>query len=159
MAGHFYVPRIEFIESSTEGPGVSTIVTRGTLPVSIEQAWKTVGDFAGIHRWHPLIEGCDADGSEVGALRTIYFSDREVVERLDELDAENHVIQYSVVKSTRPQTIGLTGRIELGRVSDEETSLVWTTTPPDLPGAAILVPGLIQYYADRVGHLRDALTG
>jgi hypothetical protein len=136
---------------------LTSLTTTGTLAAPIERVWDLVGDFAGIMAWHPSVTRCEAEGSGVGALRTLQLGDREVVERLDERDVASHVIQYSVV-SGRPQTIGLTGRIQLERTTDRETAVSWLTTVPDLPGAAELVDGLRTYYAGRVENLRDAVS-
>jgi len=137
---------------------LTSFTTTGTLAAPIERVWRLVGDFAGIMAWHPAITRCETEGSGVGALRTLRLGDREVVERLDERDDVSHVIQYSVVVG-RPQTIGLTGRIQLERTADGKTGVSWLTTVPDLPGAAELVDGFRMYYAGRVENLRDAVSG
>lgn len=135
-----------------------TIRTTASLHAPVATVWRTVSDFPGIMAWHPMIESCEADGADPGALRRIRLNGREVVERLDVLDAEHHVVQYSVTEG-RPQSLGTTGRIQLEPLDGEKTQVTWVTTLPDLPGAADLVPELRSYYATRVEHLRRAVSG
>ena len=134
------------------------ITTTASLDAPIAAVWRMISDFPGIMAWHPMIESCEADGAEPGALRRLRMKGREVVERLDVLDAESHVVQYSVAEG-RPQTLGTTGRIQLEPLDEERTQVTWVTTLPDLPGAADLVPELTGYYATRIEHLRQAVSG
>ena len=134
------------------------ITTTASLDAPIAAVWRTISDFPGIMAWHPMIESCEADGADPGALRRLRMKGREVVDRLDVLDAESHVVQYSVAEG-RPQTLGTTGRIQLEPLDEERTQVTWVTTLPDLPGAADLVPELTGYYATRIEHLRQAVSG
>ncbi|EFC86771.1 SRPBCC family protein [Parafrankia sp. EUN1f] len=147
-----------FDEQQGRPRALTSFTTTGILAAPIERVWQLVRDFAGIMAWHPSVTSCKVQGSGVGALRVVQLGDREVVERLDELDDARHAVQYSVVVG-RPQTIGLTGRIQLDRTADGETAVSWLTTVPDLPGAAELVDGFRTYYAGRVENLRDAVSG
>ena len=132
------------------------ISTAGSVEWPIGQVWSVVSDFADLAAWHPLIEGCEADGSGFGALRKVFFSDRTVVERLDELDEARHRLVYRVVESTRPVTVGLTARITLSEREDLSTYVEWLTTLPAIPES--LARELAAYYPRRIEHLDAALA-
>lgn len=131
------------------------ITTTGSLEWPLPLVWSVVADFAGLEAWHPLIEGCEADGSRVGALRTVFFTDRTVVERLDELDEASHCLTYRVVESTRPATLGLTARITLSEHEDRSTFIEWVTSVP--AAAEHLGADLAAYYPQRLQHLAGAV--
>lgn len=130
--------------------------TTGTLDWPIDEVWAMLADFSGLAVWHPLIEACEADGSEVGALRTVRFSDRSVVERLDVLDDAGHTLVYRVVESTRPASVGLSARITLTEKDSARTLVEWIAGLP--PGAEDLAANLATYYPLRIQHLREALA-
>jgi len=135
-----------------------TFITTGTVRAPIEQVWAIVGDFAGLEAWHPRIRSCVANGSAVGSRRTVDLGDRVAVERLDELDDDRHLIAYSVVEGA-PLTVGVAGRIQLGSVGHDTTSVEWLTAVPNRSGSKDLVSRLKTYYKSRVDDLRAAVAG
>jgi hypothetical protein len=131
------------------------ITTTGTLEWPITQVWELVSSFADLDAWHPEIERSEVQGMGVGATRKLHFADKTVVERLDERDDDQNTVVYSVVESTRPATIGVSGRIKLTEDSADQTAIVWITSLP--PAAEGFAAELRQYYPRRIEHLREAL--
>lgn len=131
------------------------ITTTGSLDWAIEDVWALVSRFDELQAWHPEVERAELDGSGVGATRRLFFPGKTVVERLDLHDDATHQVVYTVVESTRPATVGVSGRITLMPDGAERTSIEWVTTLPE--GAADFAPDLRAYYPRRIEHLRAAL--
>jgi hypothetical protein len=77
------------------------VVTTADIDAPLDAVWSLISDFAGLKRWHPLIERCETEGSGEGAVRTVHFADWWLAERLDRLDQTDHVVAYSVIDSVR----------------------------------------------------------
>lgn len=133
------------------------ITTAGSLDWPIEDVWAIVARFEALQAWHPEVERAEHDGSGVGATRRLFFPDKTVVERLDQRDDAKHRVVYTVVESTRPATVGVSGRITLTPDGADRTSIEWVTTLPE--AASDFAPGLREYYPRRIEHLREALEG
>lgn len=131
------------------------ITTTGSLDWPIEDVWALVARFDELQVWHPEVERAELDGSGVGATRRLFFPDKTVVERLDLRDDARHRVVYTVVESTRPATVGVSGQITLTPDGAGRTSIEWVTTLPE--AAADFAPGLRAYYPRRIEHLRAAL--
>lgn len=135
-----------------------TVSTSAIVEAPIEDVWRLISDFPNLMRWHPLIERCEADGADVGAVRTVHFADWWAAERLDRLDHDQHVVGYSVIDSLRPANIGVAGAITLTDAGDGKTRVDWVSGHrADNPHAAEVNAGLQAYYPVRIGHLRAAL--
>ena len=68
------------------------------LPVSAEAVWALIGDFGGLHRWHPLVRRLDL--SWEGRIRTLYYVDgSRVVERLEARNDTIYRYTYVLVDS------------------------------------------------------------
>lgn len=136
-----------------------TVFASADLDAPIKSVWSIVGDFAGLQKWHPLVERCEVTGGEgVGAVRTVHFADWWAAERLDQWDEATHTVRYSITGSSRPEVIGVVGSIVLTPLGDDRTNIAWTSGhEPDHVFAATVNPALESYYPVRIGHLRDAL--
>ena len=74
------------------------VVTR-TCRVSVNEMWERVGDFHGIHTWHPAIASCES--REGGVVRVLTVAGGgEVVETL--LDHGDHFYAYRIDESPLP---------------------------------------------------------
>ena len=134
------------------------VVTTAVIDAPLDAVWSVISNFAGLKRWHPLIERCETEGSGEGAVRTVHFADWWLVERLDRLDQTDHVVAYSVIGSSRPPMIGVKGTISLASEGDQRTRLLWTSgLGPESPHAAEVNARLEAYYPTRIGHLKYAL--
>ena len=79
-------------------------------------------------------------------------------ERLDELDADRHVLAYSVTESVRPATVGLSARITLTETEDGSTAVEWVVSPPESDGLTDeMIDGMRSYYPTRIQNLGDAV--
>jgi hypothetical protein len=130
------------------------VVTSADIDAPLHSVWSLISDFAGLKRWHPLVERCETKGSGEGAVRTVHFADWWLVERLDRLDETDHVVAYSVIDSNRPPMIGVKGTMSLTSEGEQRTRLLWISgLGPENPHAAKINATLEVYYPIRVGHL------
>jgi len=61
---------------------MTTIRITQHLPYPAEAVWALIGDFGGLHRWHPRVRRLDL--SWEGRIRTLHYDDgSRVVERLE----------------------------------------------------------------------------
>lgn len=136
-----------------------TVFTSAELDEPVARVWSIIGDFAGLARWHPLVERCELDGDGPGATRTVHFADWWATERLEARDEATHTLSYAITDSSRLEVIGVVGSLALTPLPNERTRIEWTSGhQPDHPHAATVNPPLEAYYPTRIGHLRDALS-
>lgn len=128
------------------------------IDAPIGNVWAIVSDFPGLMRWHPMVVRCEATGQGVGALRTVHFADWWAVERLEVLDAGTHVLGYAITDCSRPENIGVTGRITLSQAAPGRTCIEWVAgLEAGNEHAEAINAALLAYYPVRIGHLRTAL--
>lgn len=71
------------------------------LPSPAETVWTIIGDFGGLHRWHPLVHRLEL--SWEGRIRTLYFEDGgHAVERLEARNDHARRYAYALVDGPYP---------------------------------------------------------
>jgi uncharacterized protein YndB with AHSA1/START domain len=71
------------------------------LPNPAETVWALIGDFGGLHRWHPHVRGLDL--SWEGRIRTVHYVDGgHAVECLETRNDRAHRYVYALVDGTLP---------------------------------------------------------
>jgi hypothetical protein len=135
------------------------VAVTDTIAFSIESAWRMISDFGALMRWHPQVLACEVQGAGVGAERVVKLDGRWAKERLDVLDEDRHLLQYSITDGSDPRSIGVTGSIQLTRLGPYRTRISWTSGLPDSHPEAVAVNSrLAAYYPTRIGHLKAALA-
>jgi hypothetical protein len=68
-----------------------------------EALWQKIGSFQGVGEWHPMLERVEGTGEQPGAFRRPHTTQgQEQVERLEEIDPQQHFYRYSIVTSPMP---------------------------------------------------------
>jgi len=71
------------------------------LPYSAEAVWALIGDFGGLHRWHPQVRRLDL--SWEGRIRTLHYADgSRAVERLEARNDAAYRYVYVLVDGSLP---------------------------------------------------------
>ena len=136
-----------------------TISLDAKIDAPLDEVWSLISDFENLTRWHPLVQRCETEGAGEGAVRTVYFADSWAAERLDRLDQDQHILEYSIIDSDTPSSIGLKGAISLHISPDGGTSLNWTSgVDPARLDADSLDRYLETYYPKMIDHLRQAIS-
>ncbi len=71
------------------------------LAYPAEAVWALIGDFGGLHRWHPHVRRLDL--SWEGRIRTLHYADGgRAVERLEARNASAYRYLYALVDGSLP---------------------------------------------------------
>lgn len=99
-----------------------------TINTSANKIWKLVGDFGGLDNFVEAIADCTTDGKGVGAIRTLTLQDGgEVKEKLESLDNDKRVLEYSILESPMPIK-NYKGKMEVNKLSDTTSEFIWSST-------------------------------
>lgn len=88
--------------TTAHGPSRLKVTESITIAAPPEKVWAMVGDYAGIHRWLPMVEASVGDDNlEVGAKRTLTLSEGvEIHETLKTYDADKMMYKYKIPDAT-----------------------------------------------------------
>jgi len=71
------------------------------FPVTAEEAWRTIGSFNGVPKWHPAVVSSTLEND--GQIRRLQLlGGGEVVEQLEKHDDKSFTYTYSIVDSPMP---------------------------------------------------------
>lgn len=76
-----------------------TVQVRGRINAAADAVFKDISDFGNLARLD-VIESCTVEGSGVGAVRTVTFTDPKlgvVVERLESYDPRSRTLSYRII--------------------------------------------------------------
>lgn len=110
------------------------------IPASASEVWSTVGDFAGIGKWHPAVTGSQlvgtTAGDQVGAVRECLLDGgAKLVERQTARSDGGLSYSYEITESPMPMK-NYVGSITLHQVTETgQTFMEWRSTFDPDPGA------------------------
>ncbi|MFA6229162.1 MAG: SRPBCC family protein [Rhodanobacter sp.] len=94
------------------------------LPVPAEAVWALIGDFGGLHRWHPQVSRLDL--SWEGRIRTLHYTDgSRAVERLEARNDLACRLVYVLVDGSLPLH-GCRSRLEV-QADGDQCIVIWST--------------------------------
>lgn len=99
---------ILFFASFTAALAAPALEVEETATVAAPPAavWKVIGDFAGLHQWHPAIASSEISKGKDntrGAVRTLTTQDgAKIVEELLAYDGKGHSMRYRFLESPMP---------------------------------------------------------
>lgn len=107
---------------------MQNVKINGTINTSANKVWELVSDFGELDTFVEAITECTLDGEGVEAIRTLTLQDGgKVKEKLDSLNNENRVLEYSIVESPMPIK-NYRGRMEVNKLSDTTSEFIWSST-------------------------------
>jgi mxaD protein len=121
------------------------------------QAWRLVGDFGGVIRWHPRMTRCDVEGSGIGMVRTAYVDGWWIKERLDQRDSKRMLIAYTAIDSSRPNVAGGSASIKLSANGQGSTHVMWRAALRQGTSQA-QADAMVAYYRMRIIDLEQAFN-
>ena len=134
-----------------------TIEAIEELDAGIDRVWSFIGDFGGLHRWHPSVIACDVCVTDEGTLRVVQLDGWQATERLGAFDAATYTLGYEMVDCSRPALVGLRGLMRLEPLGATRCRIRWQSELP--ADASPELDGVMRaYYPERIRHLRDALS-
>lgn len=100
----------------------------GIIKADPSKVWELASDFSRLDDFVEAIAECNADGKEVGAIRTLILQDgSKVKEKLESLDADNNVLTYSIVESPMPIQ-NYIGTLQVNEWEDGRSEFIWSST-------------------------------
>jgi len=101
---------------------------KGTIKAPADEVWKLVGDFGALNTFVEAVAKCTTDALGVGAVRTLTLQDGGVVkEKLESLDNEKRVLEYSILESPMPIK-NYKGKMVVNKLSDNKSEFIWSST-------------------------------
>ncbi len=93
--------------SGAHGPSRLKVTESVTIDAPPGKVWAVVGDYAGIHRWLPMVESSVGDDVLAeGAKRTLTLSEGvEIHETLKKYDADKMMYKYKIPDATHDVNI------------------------------------------------------
>jgi carbon monoxide dehydrogenase subunit G len=128
------------------------------IRASAESVWPVVSDFVRIDRFMPGLEKVEADGTGIGAVRTITVTGgNQIRERLESFDPQARSFSYSILPGTLPVQNYL-ATVRLADSGAGRCRITWSARF-DAPGmsdaqSAPLAKGMEQAYAGAVAGLK-----
>jgi hypothetical protein len=131
------------------------------LYIPAERVWDTIGRFADIDSWHPLVLGADSAGSDRRPERRLELGDTEhLVERLEDQDDGRMTQRYSFRQGPLP-VIEMTAELRVHRDDATSCTIHWSAelepdgeTPRDQA-----VQEVQNFFRRGLEHLRFTLAG
>ena len=119
--------------------------------------WALIGDFGGLHRWHPLVHGLDL--SWEGRIRTLHYADgSRAVERLEARSDTSRRYIYVLVDGALPMfdcraTLQVSAR-------KHGCTVIWSSVFESVGAAeSAIEDALRQLYMEGLSALAAALDG
>jgi hypothetical protein len=119
--------------------------------------WALIGDFGGLHRWHPLVHGLDL--SWEGRIRTLHYTDgSRAVERLEARSDASRRYVYALVDGALPMldcraTLQVSAR-------KQGCTVIWSSVfEPVGATESVIEDALRHLYMEGLAALAAALDG
>ncbi len=139
---------------------MANVTISEAIAAPAEQVWALIRDFGSIADWLPAAEASEADGSGVGAIRSLALAGgASARERLEVFDDAARSYTYTVIDSTLPMT-GYRATIRVEDAGAETCTLHWSSAfdPVGVPEAE-LAKQIEDSYLGGVASLRERLAG
>jgi len=108
-----------------EEANMIAVIESAYIPLTVQQLWAELGHFGEV-TWHPLLERVESIGNQPGALRHVETRDgRRQVERLDEIDPEQHLYRYTMQTSALPVE-NYVGELRVDELSAQSCLVTWS---------------------------------
>lgn len=89
------------------GPTRQQVEESVVIKVSPDKAWELVGDFSGLHKWHPAIKSTEMKGDDVRILTLA--PDKKITEKLLKRDVEKRKLKYKITDMSITETFEFAG--------------------------------------------------
>jgi hypothetical protein len=131
------------------------------LYIPAARVWDTIGRFADIDSWHPMVLGADAGGTDSRPERRLDLGDTEkLVERLDAHDDGAMTYRYSFQQGPLP-VAELTAELRVHADDASSCTIHWSADlePDGDTPRAQAVQEIQTYFRRGLEHLRFTLAG
>jgi uncharacterized protein YndB with AHSA1/START domain len=114
---------------------MKTVAITKTLNASAARVWKIVAQVTGVEHWFPLITSCELHGSGEGATRICTMEAGKLEERIETIDHESMLFQYTIREPHLLPASNLVGTLHVTSRSDGKCDVLWLLNfEPKEPG-------------------------
>ena len=90
------------------GPTRQQVVESIVINAPVDKVWALVGDFSGLHKWHPAIESTEMEGHFKRILTLA--PDKKITEWLINRDEKKMTLKYKIIDMSVMETFEFAGR-------------------------------------------------
>lgn len=91
--------------ATAHGPTRQQVKETIFINASPEQVWELVGDFGGLHKWHPAVASTELKGENMRLLTLKAEGNPTITEELDKLNEEKMMMVYKIEDMSVVKTI------------------------------------------------------
>ena len=102
LSGFFSLPLY------ADEPSRQQVVESIEINAPADKVWAIVGDFSGLHKWHPGIQSTEMKSDDLRILSLAV--DKKITERLVERDEEKMELKYKIIDMSVLETFEFAGR-------------------------------------------------
>lgn len=96
-----------FLPLHAHGPTRQQVSESIVINSPVNKVWELVGDFSGLHKWHPAILSTEMKGEDVRILSL--EGDKTITEKLVKRDDEKKMLKYKITDMTTVETFEFAG--------------------------------------------------
>ena len=89
------------------GPTRQKVEESIIINAPVEKVWELVGDFSGLHKWHPAVKSTEMQGDDTRILTLA--PDKKLTEKLKKLNNEKKKLKYKIVDMSVLETFEFAG--------------------------------------------------
>ena len=106
---------------------MAKVSLNSNYPAAPETIWKLIGDFGGVHDWHPAVAKCDIKTEGDTTYRTLHLvGGGTILERLDKSHGDGHLYSYTIVESPLP-VANYSATIKITEAPDGGSNIEWSS--------------------------------
>lgn len=124
----------------------------------VEIIWPQIAAFGTIDRWVDGVTGCEMAGEGPGAVRSVRLGERQVRERLEQIEPAAYRLRYHVLPPHPLPAANIRSEIRLIPLEGGRTQMVWRSEATDFAVSAEELGARIEtFYRRSVDGLRRLL--
>lgn len=90
------------------GPTRQQVKESIVINAPVDKVWELVGDFSGLHKWHPAVQSTEMKGKDLRIL--MLAADKKITEKLVKRDDKKMKLKYKIVDMSVIETFDFAGR-------------------------------------------------
>ncbi|MDH3695208.1 MAG: SRPBCC family protein [Gammaproteobacteria bacterium] len=130
LIGALFIPLFALISFNACAQGALSASQETMLNASASDVWAHIGDFGGLHTWHPAVTGTELTGSgtDVGDIRVLTLGDgAKITEELRGHSNEGMSYSYAILESPLP-VANYESTIKVESTGDNSCKVMWSST-------------------------------
>lgn len=124
------VGSLAFIGIPAHAAGGLSVSEEVSLPASADEVWRAIGDFGGLHTWHPAATKTDltGSGSDAGDTRVLTLGDGATITEVL-VDHDNAKMSYSYVITASPLPVkNYYSKLAVMQSGGNSAKVIWSST-------------------------------